>query len=196
MPWLAADPVIVLPAHREALEALVRAYSTSQQLALRARMILHAADNIGVRESARELDVWPKTVRYWRGRWRQAPAAQSVSERLADAPRSGAPATYTPEQICAVIAMTCEKPSESERPISHWSQREIADEAIRRGLVSNISQRSVGRFLKKRPTSQTRAIRINVLKIGRNCPGIEIDMIAVDDQRHTVLPGERLRPCR
>src|SRR5215468_8824254 len=77
---------------------------------------------------------------------------QSVSERLADAPRSGAPATYTPEQICAVIAMTCEKPSESERPISHWSRREIADEAIRRGLVSNISQRSVGRFLKKRPT--------------------------------------------
>ena len=53
MPWLAADPVIVLPAHREALEALVRAHSTSQQLALRARMILHAAHNIGVRESAR-----------------------------------------------------------------------------------------------------------------------------------------------
>ena len=149
MPWLAADPVIVLPAHREALEALVRAHSTSQQLALRARMILHAADNIGVRQSARELAVWPKTVRYWRGRWRQAPPAQSVPERLADAPRSGTPATYTPEQICAVIAMTCEKPSESERPISHWSQREIADEAIRRGLVSNISQRSVGRFLKK-----------------------------------------------
>jgi hypothetical protein len=53
MPWLAGDPVIVLPAHREALEALVRAHSTSQQLALRARMILHAADNIGVRD-----DLW------------------------------------------------------------------------------------------------------------------------------------------
>jgi hypothetical protein len=53
-----------LPAQGEALKALVRAHSTSQQLALRARMILHAADNIGVRESARELDVWPKTVRY------------------------------------------------------------------------------------------------------------------------------------
>src|SRR4029077_17331652 len=50
MPWLAADPVIVSPADREALEALVRVHSTSQQLALRARMILHAADNIGVRE--------------------------------------------------------------------------------------------------------------------------------------------------
>ena len=99
MPLLAADPVIVEPAQREALEALVRAHSTSQQVALRARMILQAADDVGVRESARELDVWPKTVRYWRGRWRQVPAAQSVSERLADAPRSGAPAPYKQERV-------------------------------------------------------------------------------------------------
>ena len=153
MPLLAADPVVVAPAQREALEALIRARSTSQQLALRARMILQAADDVGVRESARELDVWPKTVRYWRKRWREAPDGQSVPERLCDAQRSGAPATFTPEQICALVAMTCEKPSESERPISHWSQREIADEAMRRGLIPSISQRSVGRFLKKRPTS-------------------------------------------
>ena len=152
MPLL-AEPVTVLPEQREALEQLVRTRSTPQHLALRARMILHAADGVGVRESAREFDVWPKTVRYWRRRWRQAAEGQSVPERLTDAPRSGAPATYTPEQICAVIAMTCEKPSESERPISHWSQREIADEAMRRDLVPSISQRSVGRFLKKRPTS-------------------------------------------
>jgi transposase-like protein len=152
MPLLAADPVIVLPEQREVLEQLVRTRSTPQQLALHACIILQAAGDVGVRESARELGVWPKTVRYWRKRWRQA-AGQSVPERLADAPRSGAPATFTPEQICAVVAMTCEKPSESERPISHWSQREIAEEAMRRRLVPSISQRSVGRFLKKRPTS-------------------------------------------
>ena len=64
-------------------------------------------------------------------------------------PRSGLLRTYTPEQICAVIAMTCEKPSESERPISHWSQPEIADEAIRPGLVPSISQRSWGVFEKR-----------------------------------------------
>ena len=153
MPLLAAGAVTVLAHQREALEQLVRTHSTPQQLALRARIILHAVVGVGVRESARELGVWPKTVRYWRKRWREAPDGQSVPERLCDAPRAGAPATYTPEQICAVIAMTCEKPSESERPISHWSQREIADEAMRRGLVPSISQRSVGRFLKKRPTS-------------------------------------------
>ena len=153
MPLLAADPVTVSPDQREVLEQLVRTHSTPQQLALRVRVIVHAVDGVGVRESARELGVWPKTVRYWRKRWRGANDKQSVCERLADAPRSGAPATFTPEQICAVIAMACEKPSESERPISQWSQREIADEAIRRGLVPDISQRSVGRFLKKRQTS-------------------------------------------
>ena len=153
MPLLAPDPVTVLPDQREALDQLVRTHSTPQQLALRARIILQASEGVGVRKSARELGVWPKTVRYWRKRWGEAADKQSVAERLTDAPRSGAPATYTPEQICAVVAMTCEKPSESERPISHWSQREIADEAIRRGLVPSISQRSVGRFLKKRPTS-------------------------------------------
>jgi putative transposase len=153
MARLAADPLIVLPEQREALEQLVRTHSTPQQLAVRARIILHAASGVGVRESARELGVWPKTVRYWRKRWRQASEGWPAAERLADAPRSGAPATYTPEQICAVVAMTCEKPEASERPISHWSQREIADEAVRRGLVPSISQRSVGRFLKKRLTS-------------------------------------------
>ena len=153
MPLLAADPVTVLPEQREQLEQLIRTHSTPRQLALRARMIVHAAEGVRVRESARELGVWPKTVRYWRKRWRQADDKHSVCERLADAPRSGAPPTYTAEQVCAVVAMTCEKPSESDRPISQWSQREIADEAIRRGIVRNISQRSVGRFLKKRPTS-------------------------------------------
>jgi len=153
MPLLAVDPVTVLPEQREVLERLIRTHSTPQQFALRARIVVQAADGMRVRASARELGVWPKTVRYWRKRWRQAAEGQSVPERLADAPRSGAPATYTPEQICALVAMTCEKPSESERPISHWSQREIADEAMRRGLIANISQRSVGRFLKKRPTS-------------------------------------------
>jgi putative transposase len=153
MPVLAAAPVSVSSEQREVLGQLVRTHSTPQQLALRARIMLLAADGVGVRESAQELEVWPRTVRRWRQRWRVAADGVSVPERLADAPRPGAPATYTAEQICAVVAMTCEKPEASDRPISHWSQREIADEAMRRGLVPSISQRSVGRFLKKKLTS-------------------------------------------
>jgi hypothetical protein len=69
---LSGDPVTVLPEQREVLEQLAQTHSTSQQLAMRARLILCAADGVAVRENARELGVWPKAVRYWRRRWRQA----------------------------------------------------------------------------------------------------------------------------
>lgn len=159
MPLLAADPVTVLPEQREALERLVRTHSTPQQLALRAHIIVRAADGMGVRASARELGVWPKTVRYWRKRWREAADRQSVPEQLADVQRSGAPATFTPEQICALVAMTCEKPSESERPISHWSQREIADEAMRRGAHSEHLAALGGAFFKKEADLKPHRVR-------------------------------------
>src|SRR3981189_2341911 len=98
MPLLAAAPVTVSPEQREMLEHLVRTHSTPQQLALRARIMLLAADGVGVRESAEELDVWPKTVRRWRKRWRTAADGGSGPERLGDAPRPGAPAPRTPAQ--------------------------------------------------------------------------------------------------
>src|SRR5260370_37837708 len=107
MPLLAADPVSVLPEQREVLEQLVRTHSTPQQLAMRARMILHAADGTRVRASARELAVWPKTVRYWRKRWRRAAEGQSVAGRPAEDPRSGAPATCTPAHTSAASIIAC-----------------------------------------------------------------------------------------
>jgi hypothetical protein len=45
--------------------------------------------------------------------------------------------------------MACEEPEDSQRPISHWTAREVADEAIKRGIVDNISPRSAGRFFKR-----------------------------------------------
>jgi transposase len=68
---------------------------------------------------------------------------------LSDAPRSGAPSKITAEQICAIVALACERPSESDRPVTHWTQQELADEAMKRGIVKEVSQRSVGRFLKR-----------------------------------------------
>jgi hypothetical protein len=110
-------------------------------------MIPQAADDMGVRASARYLGAWPKPVPYWRKRWRQATEGQSAAERLADLPRSGAPATSTVEQICAIVS-TCEKSSDSERPISQ--PVEPARDCWRGGgIVEDISQRTIGRFLKK-----------------------------------------------
>jgi len=74
---------------------------------------------------------------------------QAIEQTLSDRPRSGAPPTFTAEQICQIVAMACEAPShESGRPLTHWSTTELADEAIKRGIVEDISARSVGRFLK------------------------------------------------
>lgn len=69
-------------------------------------------------------------------------------ERLQDAPRPGAPATFGAEQWCQIMALACEQPEASGRPISHWTPRELADEACKRGIVATISERHVGRFLK------------------------------------------------
>ncbi|MEO5375850.1 MAG: helix-turn-helix domain-containing protein [Alphaproteobacteria bacterium] len=156
MPLPPADPIVLSLEQRAALEGLVRAHRTGQQLALRARMILLLADGIAIHEVARRLGVWPKTVRHWRKRWMSS--SVGVAECLSDAPRPGAPATITPEQICALVALACEPPEAGGVPITHWSQSELAREAVRRGLMETISQRSVGRILKRsRPQAPPRA---------------------------------------
>jgi putative transposase len=71
-----------------------------------------------------------------------------IEEILDDAPRPGGPATFSPEQIVQIVAVACEPPDKSDRPISHWTARELADEAKKRQIVKSISSRSVGRFLK------------------------------------------------
>ena len=150
-------PLTLSPEERGELDRLTRSRSTPQQLALRARMIVLAADGVGVGETARQLGVWRKGVSFWRARW-AAGAGRSVVERLCDAPRSGAPATITPEQICAVVALACERPEDGGVPLSQWSASDLAREAVRRGIVTAISPRSVGRFLKRiRPQAASRA---------------------------------------
>ena len=142
-----AELIVLNEIERDELDRLVRAHSTPQQVALRAWIILLATDGIGNRDSARRLRVTVQTVRCWRRRWDSAPDLALV-DRLADAPRPGTPPTFTPEQICAILALACEPPDASGVPITHWSQSALAREAIKRGLVETISHGSIGRFLK------------------------------------------------
>jgi len=148
MPRTTVDSLALTSEQRAELEALVRAHSTPQQIALRARMILRLAAGDGLCVVARELGVWRKTVRRWRNRWLVGATGDTVGDRLADLPRPGATPTFTPEHICAIVALACEPPEAAGIPITHWSQSELAREAVRRGIVDDISHRSVGRFLK------------------------------------------------
>jgi transposase len=148
-----ASPVQLSAEHERELNSLVRAHSTPQKLAERARIVLLAATGLGITETARQLGIWRKTAGHWRRRWQDAAATSGVAARLSDAPRCGAPASFTPEAICRIMAMACENPETLDVPISHWSQSELARQSVARGIVESISHASVGRFLKKRPIS-------------------------------------------
>jgi putative transposase len=138
---------------RQGLETLVRRYSTPQQVAQRGRIILGAAAGFNNSQIARQLGLDVDTVRFWRNRWLGLRAARledlSLEERLRDAPRPGAPARITPEAVCQIVALACEAPSQSGRPISQWTGREIADEVTKRGIVDRISPRHAARLLER-----------------------------------------------
>jgi putative transposase len=148
-----ASAVQLSSEHERELKDLVRAHSTPQKLAERGRIVLLAAAGVGIGETTQQLGIWRKTAGHWRRRWQDAAATAGVAARLSDAPRCGAPATFTPEVICQIMALACTDPETLDVPISHWSQSELARQSVARGIVKSISHGSVGRFLKKRPIS-------------------------------------------
>ena len=154
MPGPKAPAVYLAEDERQELLALIRAHKTPQHFSFRAQIILHLADGHNAQAVARRLETSRLTVRRWRRYWLTRRNC-SVLERLQDAPRPGPPATFSVEQWCQIMALACEPPADSGRPISHWTPRELADEAMKRGIVERISERHVGRFLKSRRPQAT-----------------------------------------
>ncbi len=155
-----SPPTIDLsPVERQELEALTRRHSAPQQLALRARIVLAAADGANNGQIARHLAISVNMVRRWRERWLALrPAALDelpVAERLSDAPRPGKPVRITAEQVCQIVALACEPPAGSQRPISQWTSRELAAEIVKRGIVPQISGRHAARLLNRGTCNRT-----------------------------------------
>jgi len=140
--------------NRKALEKVVNRHSTAQQIAERAQIILLAAAGKNNSQISRELSISNDMVRLWRQRWfgfAPIPLTEvSIEERLTDAPRPGKPSGISAEQMCKIVALACEAPEISGRPISQWSGREIADEIVQREIVKTISPRHAQRLLKKK----------------------------------------------
>ncbi len=147
---------------KESLERIVRCQKKAQNIVRRARIVLTIAEGKNNQQAATRLELNRETVRTWRGRWLEAQPglasaeAKGVSDKefgllietaLSDAPRPGAPATFTPEQLVQIVAIACEVPANSGRPINRWTPRELADEVMKRKVVESIAPRSVGRFL-------------------------------------------------
>jgi putative transposase len=148
-----ATKVVLSDRCGEELTKIIKRHKSEQQKALRARIILSAAQGNSNAKIARELSINVDTARLWRDRWVMLQGTDletlSVEERLEDIPRPGKVPRITEEQRCQIAALACEVPSDSGRPISQWTGKEVADEIMARGIVEQISPRHAARLLKK-----------------------------------------------
>lgn len=150
MPKLEAVKIELNEAQQQELEQLLRRTSTPQQIALRAKIILWAAAGSNNSKIAQELGVSIEMSRRWRQRWGEGTATETpVLERLKDEYRPGSPSHFTMEQMTQLYAIACSPPQQYDRPISHWSARELALELVKQGIVASISERHVGRLLQE-----------------------------------------------
>ena len=145
----------------DVLQQISGSRTAAKRLVQRATVILLAfAGSLNVTIAA-ELGLARKQVGLWRCRWQQSYEAlvaiecretqaalrRAVEDVLSDAPRSGSTGTFTAEQVTHILAVACEPPEQSGRPIDRWTHRELADEVVRRQIVPSISVSQVGRYL-------------------------------------------------
>ena len=161
MPGRAAK-VLISERQQDVLQSMTRSSSCPQALAQRARMILLAFDGLDNEAIADRIGCERHAVGIWRRRWAEAfqrlvlieccekesALPRAIEGLLGDLPRPGCPGKFTAEQVTQILAVACEPPEDSGRPVTHWTPRELADEAQKRGIVESISARHVGRFLK------------------------------------------------
>ena len=143
------------------LQQIMRSTTRPKRLLQRASVILQAFDGALNVSIADEIGLARKQVGQWRRRWQrsfdalvaiecresQAALRRAIEDVLSDAPRSGSPGTFTAEQVTQVLAVACEPPEQSQRPIDAWTGRELADELVQRDIVESISASQVSRYL-------------------------------------------------
>ena len=100
------------------MRAVLRTPSASQQQALRARIVLRAAEGVTNTQIAAETGVSLPTVGLWRRNF-----CERRLEGLSDAPRSGRPRQIDDDAVQRVLAKTLEPPPDGT---THWSVRRLA----------------------------------------------------------------------
>jgi transposase len=144
------------------LQELSRSRTEPKGIVQRALILVLGAQGLFNEQIAPEVGLDRQQVGVWRRRWRDAwdslcvwecteprRLRAAVLEVLSDAPRPGSPGTITAEQVAEILAVACESPKLSGRPITRWTHRELRDEVVKRGIVASISVAQVGRYLKQ-----------------------------------------------
>src|SRR6266700_4130131 len=160
---LLPDKVVITERQHEVLQEIVNARTSPVRLAQRASIVFHGFAGVDNADIAQEIGLGRDCVGLWRRRWAKvwprltvfecaenpADLRRAIIAVLDDRPRSGNPGRFTPEQITQILALACEEPELSGRPITHWTNAELAHEAMKRGIVTSISASEVGRYLRE-----------------------------------------------
>jgi transposase len=162
MPGKAAK-ITITERQRDILQTFSRSVTAPSRLRQRASIILMGFDGLLNEDIAERVGLTRRQVGRWRRRWAnawdqlidieccesRADLRRAIEAVLSDEPRPGAPGTFTPEQVTQILAVACEPPEKSGRPITHWTLAELTDEVIRRGIVTSISVSQVHRYLRE-----------------------------------------------
>jgi transposase len=131
MPSPTAAEIVLTDDERAELEGWTRRRKSAAGLALRARIVLAAADGGSNVELAERLELDRGTVRKWRNRF-----MQYRCDGLLDEPRPGRPRVVGDEQIKALITTTLES---SPKDATHWSTRSMAEHlGLSQSMVSRV----------------------------------------------------------
>src|SRR5467141_81965 len=101
---------------RGQLQRVACAATSSQRAAVRAKIVLAAAEGEASSTIAARLGVSVDAVSQWRRRFAEAgPAA------LQDRPRCGRAPTFTPIQRCQIVSVACEPGPQGENGLHGWT---------------------------------------------------------------------------
>jgi transposase len=160
MPGKAAK-VWITERQQPILLELSKSRTESRLVVQRATIVLRAFAGQLNEEIAAEIGLGKAQVGVWRRRWQAAweeltalecreprRLREAIQEVFRDAPRSGSRGKFTAEQVTQILALACEPPEKSGRPITHWTRKELHAEVVKRGIAP-ISESQVGRYLKQ-----------------------------------------------
>jgi transposase len=161
MPGKAAK-VKVSERQLEVLQELSRSRTAAKGTVQRALILVRGVQGLRNEQIAEEVGLNRQQIGVWRRRWRDAwdplcvwectephRLREAILDVLSDAPRPGCPGKVTAEQVAKILAVACESPKLSDRPITRWTHKELRDEVVKRGIVASISVAQVGRYLQQ-----------------------------------------------
>ena len=127
-----ASSRVLSPNEQEQIQQWIAAHGTPQQVALRGRIVLAAAEGKSDVAIAEQLSINRKTVILWRKRFSE----QRLDGLWAVAPGRGRKPTYDIDKIAAIVDATLQTKPEG---MTHWSCRTMArSQQVSKSTINNI----------------------------------------------------------